>query len=128
MMRCILFITTLVFAITGSLAHSKDIDVSILRGVGMMGAGITSCAHFAREYDKAPDLVERIYFAWAQGYMSQRNAMHMLLDATQRDLRGWEIGDQKKKLRTYCTENPRADFVYAVNDLYMALPEHQPAK
>jgi hypothetical protein len=29
--------------------------------------------------------------------MSQRNAMQMLLDATQRDLRGWQIDDQKKE-------------------------------
>ena len=72
----------------------------------MMGAGITSCVQFGMEYIKNPEVVERIYFSWAQGYMSQRNAMQMLLDATQRDLRGWQIDDQKKKLRTFCSENP----------------------
>jgi hypothetical protein len=111
-----------------ALAHPKDVNVSFLRGVGMMGAGITSCVQFGMEYIKNPEVVERIYFSWAQGYMSQRNAMQMLLDATQRDLRGWQIDDQKKKLRTFCSENPHLDFVLAVNDLYMALPEHRPAK
>ena len=52
-----------------------------------MGAGITSCAMFAQEYGKDPDLVERLYFSWAQGYMSQRNVAQRALDGPQRNLR-----------------------------------------
>src|SRR5262249_53144899 len=120
-MRYVLSFLTLLLANTASFAHPNDIDVTSLRGVGMMGAGSTSCVQFGMEYIKNPDLAERIYFAWAQGYMSQRNAMHMLLNATQRNLRGWQVDDQKRKLRTFCSENPNVDFVLAVNDLYMAL-------
>src|SRR5262245_3732257 len=127
-MRYILSFFTVLLVNTASFAYPKDLDVSILTGVGMMGAGSTSCVQFGMDYIKSPDLAERIYFSWAQGYMSQRNAMHVLLDATQRDLRGWQVAEQKKRLRSFCSENPRSDFVLAVNDLYMALPEHRPAK
>jgi hypothetical protein len=46
-----------------TLGLSEGHDVSFLRGVGIMGAGITSCVQFGMEYIKNPEVVERIYFS-----------------------------------------------------------------
>lgn len=34
------------------------------------GAGIASCATFAEQYRSSPQVVELVYFAWAQGFMA----------------------------------------------------------
>ena len=90
-----------------------------------MGPGMNSCAEFAKQFRELPTFVETMYFAWAQGYMSQWNVMQQVLQRPQHVLNGWQIGDQQQLLRKICSDKPLLDFVFAVHELYRSLPTYQ---
>jgi hypothetical protein len=85
------------------------------------GAGTFTCAEFAQQFKDSPEIIENLYFAWAQGFMTEKN-----FDAKiKRDL-GGDIETQKGFLMTYCTDNPLKSYGEAVIDLYAnrkTLPE-----
>jgi hypothetical protein len=61
----------------------------------VMGAGMTSCAEFAKEYRQNPESTESIFFSWAQGFMSGTNLAFLALKKPMHDLNAWSIHDQK---------------------------------
>jgi hypothetical protein len=91
----------------------------------MSGAGTFTCGKFASDYAKHPEIVEDLYFAWAQGFMSGLNldlASGVVNGQKQfRDLDG-PIENQKSKIRIYCNAHPLAPFMDAVFDLIRSQP------
>jgi hypothetical protein len=82
------------------------------------GAGITSCATFAEQYRGSPQVVELVYFAWAQGFMAGLNAADVNATGRARDLSSMANDEQKGYLRSYCDAHPLSEYMYAVWDLY----------
>ena len=82
------------------------------------GAGWVSCAEFAQKYQIDPGYTEEYFYAWAQGYMSGLNQAVL----QRKNLRGWQIAQQKQHIRAYCNEHPLANVVAAVQDVFNNLP------
>ena len=82
------------------------------------GAGWVSCAEFAESYRASPKSTEDYFYAWAQGYISGVNAASLV----RKNVRGWRLDQQKQHIRAYCAENPLANYVAAVQDLFGKLP------
>jgi hypothetical protein len=89
----------------------------------IMGAGMTSCAEFAKLFRRNPNATESYYFFWAQGFMSGSNLMLLALKQPMHDLAAWSIHDQEFRIRQYCEQSPLSDYAHAVGDLFKALPE-----
>jgi len=83
------------------------------------GAAWVSCAEFAKEYQQNPQATEVIYFTWAQGYMSGLNDS---LFFNRKNLRGWQLEQQKQHIRAFCDKNPLKNVVFAIRDLFSNLP------
>jgi len=91
------------------------------------GAGITSCATFAEQYRSSPQVVELVYFAWAQGFMAGMNATDVKATGRARDLSSMTTNEQKDYLRSYCDAHPLSEYMYAAWDLYMKLKVAKPS-
>jgi hypothetical protein len=115
-MRCCL-IALVLFALNPAFAGDS---------VFVRGAGSSTCARFAAEYAKAPKFVERLYFGWAQGFMSAQNG-HDLNGAETKGFRdiGGDIKGQMSHIRRYCSAHPADEYWQAVVDLFASLPERQ---
>jgi hypothetical protein len=107
----IAFIAALILA-----ASQKLLAAELGITVGM-GAGISTCAEFAKDYSGNPDYVEREYFAWAQGYMTGLNSV---LEHA-RDLDKLTIQSQRAWIRLYCDRHPLLMYKTAVEDLFEGL-------
>jgi len=90
--------------------------------VKIVGLGAATCATFREDISQKPDL-ERVYFAWAQGYMNG-----LLIRAPEGqdenvDLTPRQFGLQAQLgfLRTFCIENSKANFSDAIHSLYQVL-------
>lgn len=70
-----------------------------------MGVGMSTCAEFAERYRQSPTNTELFYYSWAQGFMSAWNLGLFAAKEPNRDLNGWQLGDQQLKLRNFCQEN-----------------------
>ncbi len=88
----------------------------------MMGFGTVTCAHFAEDYRKKPDVTELLYFEWAQGYMSGQNVAFADAKRAARNLGGTSTISQRAMLRSYCDAHPLSFFWIAVMALYETLP------
>lgn len=67
--------------------------------------------------------MERLYFAWAQGYMNgimirAPEAQEEAIDLTRPD---FPLQAQLAFLRSFCTDNPTANYADAIQGLYLAL-------
>jgi hypothetical protein len=103
-------VSALVFATASSPARADTLMFS--------GAGITSCTTFAEQYRRSPQVVELVYFAWAQGFMAGLNASDVNATGRARDLSSMANDEQKGYLRNYCDAHPLSEYMYAVWDLY----------
>ena len=92
----------------------------------VMGAGMSSCAEFARDYKRDPDNTMLLYFSWAQGLMSASNAMKKVINQPQHDLNGMSLSDQMNDLRYFCDQRPLATFGDAAIALFNKLPKLPP--
>jgi hypothetical protein len=90
------------------------------------GAGITSCATFADQYRGSREVVELVYFSWAQGFMAGLNATDVRATGRARDISSMAPAEQKGYLRSYCDAHPLSKYMYAVWDLYMQLKVAKP--
>ena len=86
------------------------------------GPGATTCAQFSNMY-RANSGIEDMFFTWAQGYMSALNMNVVASKLPPRELAGG-AADQKRALRSYCTENLQKNYIDGVIELYKRLP-HQ---
>ena len=91
------------------------------------GAGITSCATFAEQYRSSPQVVELVYFTWAQGFMAGMSATDVKATGRARDLSSMTTDEQKGYLRSYCDAHPLSEYMYAVWDLYTKLKVAKPS-
>jgi hypothetical protein len=91
-----------------------------------MGAGITTCAEFAKAYQKDPDYVEQLFFTWAQGYFSGRN-LEQLARGESQNLNSIPLERQRAILRRYCNDHPLAYFVDAADNLFTQFSKNSPA-
>ena len=94
--------------------------------ITMSGAGMSTCAEFARYYRKDPDLFESYYFAWAQGYMTGLNVAMLVAKKPMQDVEAWPVSKQRLHIRTFCDQRPLATFVEAAKSLFEALPKRPP--
>lgn len=99
-----------------ALTHTLAASASPIQGLGA-----TSCADFAFQYRKNPEMWELSYFTWAQGYMSGLNISAMGNGNRARDL-GGDFSLQKQKLRAFCDQAPLKTYMNAVIDLWKSLP------
>src|SRR5215217_8183796 len=110
-----LALVTLAFAISPASAQAQGV-------VKIVGLGAATCATFREDIAKIPDL-ERVYFAWAQGYMNGLMIRAPEGQDEKIDLTPREVGLQAQLayLRDFCTENSKGDFVDAIHGLYQML-------
>jgi hypothetical protein len=95
--------------------------VSPVTAYPIQGIGSNSCAQFAADYRKNPEIWEISYFTWAQGYMSGLNISAMGAGNRPRDLAG-DYSAQKQKIRSFCDQSPLKSYMSAIIDLWKNLP------
>jgi hypothetical protein len=90
----------------------------------LQGAGTNTCGKFGADYQKSPDVLEDVYFTWAQGFMSATNAHLVSVETSSqmRDLNGWPHERQVRYIRDYCDKHPLQMYVEAVRELFWSLP------
>ena len=84
-----------------------------------VGAGARSCAQFAQDYAASPDIMENLYFTWAQGYLTgfaRASRSETKLKPSSRDEK-W----QKSFVREYCGTHPLSPYSEAVAALNLDL-------
>lgn len=84
------------------------------------GAGMATCAVFAKAYAATPDMTEGIFFTWAQGFMSGMNVQapghpDRILNAKTQD-------EEKREIREYCDAHPLKTYAAAVISVFISLP------
>lgn len=87
----------------------------------LMGAGTSTCRQFTTLLRRYPRQVEIHYFAWAQGFMSGINLSGMLQGESPHDFESIPVRRQRKMVRNYCKEHPRAKYMEGVAYLYSQL-------
>ncbi len=89
------------------------------------GPGANSCSLFTKLYQSEPEIHELLFFAWAQGFMSGMNAVALKLKGEVIDLSpaDYDQTQQKRFLRTYCSEHPLRPYVHGVSELMTELRE-----
>ena len=88
----------------------------------IVGHGAARCSEFLQEYARDPG-AERIYFAWAQGYMSAILLSRPAGVDHDLSLRPavFPLRKQLSFVRAYCTEQPHQGYADAVQALYLYL-------
>jgi hypothetical protein len=69
-----------------------------------------------------PDQTERVYFAWALGYLSGINLQRHADALPTKNLSGWSQDEQKRFLREWCNKHPLANYEGGVLEMLKALP------
>ena len=107
---------------------------------GQMGYAGYSCGKFGQQYGESPDVMEAIYFSWAQGFMfgmlvsaaaskddppDGKRFVKVLNSLTPPD---FGVSAQKSFLRWYCDEHPLKLYATAVLALLEKIQDHQPEK
>ena len=85
-----------------------------------VGAGARSCAQFKRDYAAAPELMEGLYFSWAQGYLTGFS-MGSTSGNPWVHLRAHDDKWQQEFLREYCQKKPLSPFSEATVALMLEL-------
>jgi len=65
---------------------------------------------FAEQYRGSPQVVELVYFAWAQVFMAGLNAADVNATGRARDLSSMANDEQKGYLRSYCDAHPLSEY------------------
>ncbi len=87
-----------------------------------VGAGVRSCAQFRRDYQANPELVEALYFTWAQGYLSGASLFSSDGEPTVDLLpEGHTEQSQREYLREFCQKKPLSPFSEGVATLFLEL-------
>ncbi|MGH6817307.1 MAG: hypothetical protein ACREC1_00870 [Methylovirgula sp.] len=87
------------------------------------GAGMQSCAQFARLYAANPEITEDLFFSWAQGFISGLNIEALIQNRPFRKLDAVDVASQKIEVRSYCDSHPLVQYGQAVFEaIYMNLP------
>ncbi|HLY58826.1 MAG TPA: hypothetical protein VKS60_24905 [Stellaceae bacterium] len=84
--------------------------------VGMQGAGMATCAEYAKQYAAEP-LIDLHYFSWAQGYIAATNVQFGSRDKWMLDLSSIPVEAQQTSIRSYCDKHPLAQYYSAVTEL-----------
>jgi hypothetical protein len=109
-------LTTIFIAIT-SLCSVLDARSEEIVGTGV---GNRSCAEFAKLYRNTatPNIIENIFFSWAQGYMAGWNvALSDVQKELTIDLSTLKTDEQKKYLRDFCDKHPLKNYMDGVMEL-----------
>ena len=83
----------------------------------LYGLGGRTCAEFAQAYSKNPEMIESLYFTWAQGFMSGLNLTFVANLHKFADLGSTSMAEQKGQLRDYCNQHPLSPYYSAVLSL-----------
>jgi hypothetical protein len=111
------------------IAASLYLQAVTLVNAGAWGVGTQSCADFGRLYASAqnPSIVEEIFIAWAQGFMSGADLANKAYSLGQRlnPSEGKQLSYEELSLRirAYCDAHPLMPYHAAVSDIYLALPQ-----
>jgi len=111
-----------IFILGPVLAASNWQPARAQEAVGM-GAGTQTCAEFADFSKSDPALAERVFYAWAQGFLSGLNLGNQNSGHARRDLAASDTDSQKLFLRQYCADNPLKTYTQGILALYLTLPE-----
>lgn len=110
--KIIIYATLLAVQVCAGPINAKEPALTV-------GAGARTCAQFARDYTADPELIETLYFTWAQGYLSG----FARASGTKLDLMPSARGEtwQKSYVREYCAKNPLSPFSEAAASLNLEL-------
>ena len=86
------------------------------------GAGAFTCAEFGQYYKLAPQETDRLFYTWAQGFMSGMNFQARTRGEAWRNIGVSDSTSQMFKLRSYCSDNPLKRYLNAVWTFYLSLP------
>jgi hypothetical protein len=114
------------FVFWGGIATAQDAAPQNKDTAIVMGLGASSCADFAQAYRDDPTTTLRLYFDWAQGFMSGVNVLHAANRRPTHNLNSRPVSEQQDILRSLCDQKPQALFVDAVQELYFRLSPPQP--
>jgi hypothetical protein len=84
-----------------------------------VGAGARSCAQFSQDYATSPDIMETLYFTWAQGYLTgfaRASSAETNLKPSSRDDK-WQMAF----VREYWGAHPLSPYSEAVAALNLGL-------
>jgi hypothetical protein len=76
------------------------------------GIGNRTCGEFASDYRVSPS-IEKLYFAWASGFISGINAAYLLVSVTAKNTSSVSLDDQQQAIRKYCNDHPLAPYYAA---------------
>jgi hypothetical protein len=115
-----------IFIFWAGIAAAEDAVPPNKDGAVVMGIGATSCADFAQAYRDDPTTTLRLYYGWAQGFMSGINVLHAANRRPTHNLNSRPVSEQQDILRSLCDQKPQALFVDAVQELYFRLSPPSP--
>ena len=117
-----------------SKGHSLAATVSLFlliapdaaKAAPMQGFGARSCAVFANDL-KETNMIEAVYFTWAQGYMTGLNMGLLAIGNETTDLLplGFDTDRQQGFIRRFCDQHPLKSYSEAVDDLFVTMREKQ---
>jgi len=117
--------STILFAITLSLSGTAALSDT----VSLSGFGMLSCTQFGELYRQNPEVMESIFFQWAQGFMSGLNGYLLLSGTPSRDdvtdLGNRSEARQQQAIRSYCDNHAVAKYWQAVEQLYEDMRREQ---
>ncbi len=118
-LRSLLFIALKLALPTSALAFSNAENKA-----DILGLGLTSCADFAKYYQKNPAQVESAFFDWFAGFATGANgAMDVMGHPEQKKNLHMRPADTKRFLRVYCDQHPLATYLQASIDVMLSLPD-----
>ena len=117
-------IPTLAMLLAAGVASAQTKDQ--LAELGLAGVGATPCreviAHFGQS-EQSRKISELVYLSWAQGFISGINQQFRIDNIPMKNLFEWSPDAQIAHLMAFCDKHQSDLFVYAVHDLFDALPD-----
>lgn len=90
----------------------------------LIGAGRNTCANFSKDYKENPEIFEKFYFSWAQGFMTAINFSIENNQMLSLDVFSTEV--QMSHIRSFCADKPLRSYMDAVFDLLVKIDVAQP--
>jgi hypothetical protein len=103
-------------------------SISQAEEIAAQGVGTLTCRQFANMYRGHPELVENVFFTWAQGFMTGVNYAKIAAHSKSANLGTMTTAKQKSFIRSYCDAHPSEVFLEAVTNLYFQLPRSRTIK
>jgi hypothetical protein len=89
-----------------------------IRAVAAVASERVKCS----ETTQLPDLIEKMPYSWAQGFMTRINMGMTIQTHKIKNLRAMNTAEQMRFLRGWCSQHPGEDYQMAVFALFDLMP------